>query len=252
MKRAIAVSHIRALRVGHVSPESFQDIPVAGIQPMTTIDFPGRLAAVIFTRGCPWNCRYCHNSSLRQGNESLSREEIETFFRERAGFLEGAVVSGGEPMLHRGLPELLTWLRGMGYATAVHTNGRYPGMLMAILKRGLADYIAMDIKAPPSIYDRVTGASNTCIEVSRSIQIILDSGVDYEFRTTWHPLILSERELLDTLRAASLVGVKRFFLQRFRNAGVEDPELSRGPECDFIPPQIVEEAKRLFPVFEVR
>ncbi len=228
------------------------DLPVAGIQPMTTIDFPGKLAAVVFTRGCPWNCRYCHNSALRQKGETFSWDRIESFFRERAGFLEGVAVSGGEPMLHNGLPGFLAWLRGNGYTTAVHTNGYFPAMLLSILKKGLADYIAMDIKAPPALYDRVTRVPNSCIEVARSIRIILDSGVDYEFRTTWHPAILSESELMDTVRAASLVGVKKYFIQRFRHDGVGDSELAESPDCEFIPPMVVKEAQRLFPMFEVR
>ncbi|MHB9027315.1 MAG: anaerobic ribonucleoside-triphosphate reductase activating protein [Candidatus Latescibacterota bacterium] len=246
------VSHIRALRAGLSPQADFRDLPVAGIQPMTTIDFPDRLAAVIFTRGCPWNCSYCHNSTLRAGGESLSWEKVEAFFRDRAGFLDGVVVSGGEPMLHSGLPGLLIWLRRMGYATAVHTNGYYPAMLLTILKQNLADFVAMDIKAPPAIYDRVTRAENSCIEVARSIRIILDSGVDCEFRTTWHPAVLSEYELLDTVRAASLVGVKKYFIQRFRRIGVGDSDLAQSPDCEFIPPEVVKEAKRLFPVFEVR
>jgi pyruvate formate lyase activating enzyme len=219
---------------------------------MTTIDFPGKIAAVLFTRGCPWNCRYCHNSGIRRDGECVSWDQVESFLRERAGFLEGVVVSGGEPTFHRNLPALLMWLRGLGYATAIHTNGYSPSMLLHILKKGLADYIAMDIKAPPAVYDRVTRIPNTCIGVSRSINIILESGVDYEFRTTWHPSVLSEHELLETVRAASLVGVKRLFIQRFRSAGVEDQELVQGPECEFVPEEIVKEASRLFPVFAVR
>lgn len=248
----MSVSHIRALRAGLVSQDDFRSIPVAGLQPMTTIDFPGRLAAVLFTRGCPWNCRYCHNSGLRGEGEILSWEHIETFFRDRAGFLDGVVVSGGEPLLHPGIPGLLAWLRSLGYATAVHTNGSYPATLLAVLKKGLVDYVAMDIKAPPAIYDRVTRVSNTCIEVARSISLILESGVDYEFRTTWHPSVLTECELMDTVRAASLVGVKKFFIQRFRPDGVADIELAEAPGCGIVPPDVLTEARRRFPVFEVR
>ncbi len=219
---------------------------------MTTIDFPGKLAAVLFTRGCPWNCRYCHNSGLRGEGENRPWEGVEAFLRERFGFLDGVVVSGGEPTLHPGLPGLLAWLRSLGYATAVHTNGYYPAMLRSVLKKDLVDYIAMDIKAPPAVYDRVTRVPNTCIEVARSISIILESGVDYEFRTTWHPSVLSEYELLDTVRAASLVGVKKFFIQRFRPDGVADAELSGDCESEFIPPEVLTEARKSFSVFDVR
>ena len=234
------------------SLNSFHDIPVAGIQAMTTIDFPGKIAAILFTRGCPWNCRYCHNSDLRREGETIPWERIESFLRERVGFLDGVVVSGGEPTLHPGLPALLEWLRGMGYATAIHTNGYYPAMLLHILRKGLADYVAMDIKAPPAVYDRITRIPNTCIEVSRSISIILTSGVEHEFRTTWHPAVLSETELLDTVRTASRIGVKRYYLQRFQSLGVEDQELAESSEQFALPPAVVEEARRLFTSFDVR
>lgn len=232
-----------------VTLAKYHDIPVAGIQPLTTIDFPGRLAAVIFTCGCPWNCRYCHNSSLRASGESIEWEGIEDFFRARVGFLEGVVLSGGEPTLHPHLPDLLAWLRELGYAVALHTNGFNPAMLLNILRKNLLDYVAMDIKAPPAVYDRVTRTPNSCIEASRSIKIILDSGVNYEFRTTWHPAVLSEYELLDIIRVASMVGVRSFFIQRFRSDGVADRELT---EYAALPQNVLDTARNRFPVFDVR
>ncbi len=230
----------------------YVDIPVAGIQAMTTIDFPGRLAAVFFTRGCSWKCRYCHNSYLRHDGEIVPWDEIEAFLSDRKGFLEGVVVSGGEPTMHPGLPSFLGRIRDLGYATAIHTNGANPAMLLHILKRGLVEYVAMDIKAPPAVYDRVTCMENTCIEASRSISIILNSGVEYEFRTTWHPSVLSESELLDTVRTVSRIGVKRYYLQQFHSQGVDDPELSENEVEHSFPPSVVSEARRLFPVFDVR
>jgi pyruvate formate lyase activating enzyme len=234
------------------SPDYFRSIPIAGMQAMTTIDFPGRISAILFTRGCLWNCRYCHNSGLRHDGETIQWDRIEAFLMERRGFIEGVVVSGGEPTLHRELPALLAWLRGMGYATAIHTNGSSPAMLLHILKKGLADYVAMDIKAPPAAYDRITRISNTCIEVSRSISIILESGVEHEFRTTWHPAVLSESELMDIVHNASNIGIKRYFLQRFQGVGVEDGELAESQESYALPPNVVDEARRLFAGFEVR
>lgn len=230
----------------------FWDIPVAGIQGMTAVDFPGRLACVLFTRGCPWKCRYCHNDSLRFQGECMPWEEIETFLRERVGFLDGVVISGGEPTLHPELCSLLAWIRELGYAVAIHTNGFYPNMLSSILRKNLADYVAMDIKAPPAAYDRITQTENACIEVSRSISIILGSGIDYEFRTTWHPLVLSENELMETLRTAAKSGVKKYYLQQFHSKGVSDTELAESPAFQAFPPAIVNEARMLFPVFDVR
>ena len=125
-------------------------------------------------------------------------------------------------------------------------------MLLHLFRKGIVDYVAMDIKAPPAIYDRITRSPNTCIEVSRSISIILGSGVAHEFRTTWHPAVLSESELMDIVHTASNIGIKRYFLQRFQSGGVEDRELAENPESFTVPPNVVDEARRLFAGFEVR
>jgi len=227
--------------------------PVAGIHAMTTLDYPGKLAAVFFTKGCPWRCRYCHNPGLRDdGGDSYDMEYIEDFLKSRAGFLEAVVISGGEPTHHKNLPDFLQWVRGFGYETALHTNGCCPQVLRRVVVKKLVDYIAMDVKAPPASYDRVTGARNTCVPVSRSIDIILASGIDYEFRTTYHPDILTEEELIDIIDAVSSIGAKRFFLQRFRSVGVEDDELAEIGDTAVIPEAAVERARRRFEDFDVR
>ena len=229
-------------------------ISIGGVQALTTIDFPGRIAAVFFTKGCPWNCRYCHNPELRTNGDdgALSAEHIERFLAERAGFLDGIVISGGEPTYQKKLPVFLGWLRSIGYEVAVHTNGFFPTMLKRILVKGLVDYIAMDVKAPPRAYDRVTGMENSCIAVARSIKIVVDSGVDYEFRTTYHPDILSEEELQDTICALTSVRAKRYYLQRFRPQGVADKELAVSRDIITIPEDIVDRAEKSFEFFGVR
>lgn len=234
--------------------QAVSDMPIAGIQAMTTIDFPGKIASVFFTRGCPWLCRYCHNPELRNGDpkDIIPFAEIEDFLRKRADFLEGIVISGGEPTLHSSLPDFLQWIRDFGYSTCLHTNGCSPRILTRILKKKLVDYIAMDVKAPPAAYDRVTGMGNTGIEAARSIELILSSGIEYEFRTTYHPDILSVEELLDIIHAVYSAGARRYFLQRFKSQGVKDRELVKRGEISFFPENVVKEAERLFDVFEVR
>ena len=230
------------------------EVPIAGIQPLTTIDFPGKITAVFFTKGCPWECRYCHNPELRKNgsDDSMSSGSIEEFLRKRAGFLDGIVMSGGEPTIHSALPDFLQWIREFGYVTAIHTNGYFPKMLRRVIKKGLVDYVAMDVKAPPAVYDRVTCAQDSGIAVARSIELILSSGVEYEFRTTYHPDILSEQELMDTIHAVSAVGAKRYYIQRFRTRGVTDRELVKSGEIVTIPEAVINEARKLFEVFEVR
>ncbi len=237
-----------------ISEKSVCEVPIAGIQPMTTIDFPGKIASVLFTQGCTWQCRYCHNSSLcsPDNDTRIGCSDVSDFLNEHAGFIEGIVLSGGEPTLHSALPNLLMWLRKLGYSAALHTNGSFPIMLSLLLNKRLVDYVAMDVKAPPAAYDRVTRTRNSCIAVSRGIDIILSSGVDCEFRTTYHPDILSEQDLMDIIHAPSKAGAKRYFIQRFQSRGVSDPDLVRNGKVIIIPAAVIEEAQRCFDVFEVR
>lgn len=234
--------------------KSLCNVPVAGIQALTTIDFPGKIAAVLFTKGCPWQCRYCHNPSLRlsDSDNMLSGDYLKEFLRNRVGYLEGVVISGGEPTIHASLPSMLAWIRGLGYFTALHTNGCFPKMLYLLIKKRLVNYVALDVKAPPSAYDSITQSKNTCVAVAKSIEIILSSGIDYEFRTTYHPAILSEQELMDVVHAVARVGAKSFFIQRFRSEGVIDTELVANGNVVTVPEQAVEESRRLFPEFAVR
>ena len=237
-----------------VHEKTICDIPVAGIQKMTTIDFPGHLAAVIFTQGCPWKCRYCHNPELRKRSmeNSIPWDSIESMLESRTGYLDGIVISGGEPTIHPSLPELLTFIREIGYKTAIHTNGFYPNMLQLIIKESLVDYVAMDVKGPPRAYDRITQCRETCFPVSKSINIIISSGIEYEFRTTYHPAVLSEEELLDTIKAIFSAGGKRYYLQQFQKEGVCDEELVNGYDVVSLPESAVKLGQKLFPEFGTR
>lgn len=229
-------------------------IPIAGIEPLTTVDYPGKLSAVFFTMGCPWNCRYCHNSSLKNidSDKLLSLEQVTNFLDERKGFIDGIVISGGEPTFHNSLPEFMEWLKGYGLSLALHTNGSNPEMIRTLIKKGLVDYIAMDIKSSPLSYEKITGEKDACINVARSIQIIISSARDYEFRTTYHPALLNEKELMDTVTAVHGVGAKKYFLQRFQPKGVLDRELLDYDGIFDIPDAIVKKAENIFKEFGVR
>jgi len=230
------------------------EIPVAGIQKLTSIDFPDHIAAVLFTSGCPWKCRYCHNPDLRSYSSKsyISWNSIVDFLESREGYLEGIVISGGEPTVHQSLPDFLKYIREIGYETAIHTNGFFPHMLQKIIEKGLVDYIAMDIKGPPRAYDRITQCTGTCFPVSKSIQMIISSGIKYEFRTTYHPLVLSEEELIDIMGAISYAGCKRYFLQRFQKKGVRDEDLVKNYEMYSLPESAVKLGEELFPEFGIR
>ena len=219
---------------------------------MTLIDFPGHIAAVLFTQGCPWKCRYCHNPSLWSLNaeKAMKWDEIGSFLKERVGYLEGIVISGGEPLVHKSLPDLLRWIKELGYKTAIHTNGFYPDRVRSISRSGLVDYIAMDVKGTPRGYDTITRCNNSCLPVSKSIDYIISSGVEYEFRTTWHPALLSEKDLVHTMKALSSAGGERYYLQNFRSEGVDDDELVTVNTV--LPEDVIDIGKQLFPVFGTR
>ena len=230
------------------------ELPVSGIQPMTTIDFPGRIAAVIFTPGCPWACRYCHNPGLRNsgGAELVSHEKVSAFLRDRRLFLDGIVLSGGEPTMHRGIVNFMKHLRELGYDTGLHTNGYEPGVLKYLLRKHLLDFVALDIKAPPVAYDRITDCPGSGAAVGSSLRELLASGVGYECRTTYHPDLLSEEELRDTMYAVHSAGVRTYHIQRFRDNGVEDESLILNGRAVTVPPGIMEEGIGMFDVFSVR
>lgn len=232
---------------------ALRGVPVSGIVRMTAIDFPNHLAAVLFTSGCSLRCRYCHNPELRAmaPDHALNPDAIEAFLAERRGYLDGIVVSGGEPTIHRGLPDFMEYLRSFGYLTALHTNGMHPDVLSSLLRRHLVDYVAMDVKAPPREYDRVTGTSGTSFPVSRSIDLIVGSGVPHEFRTTYHPALLTEEQLLRTMQAVVHARGQRYYLQIFRKDGVNDAELVGFGDV-MLPESAIEFGKTHFPEFGVR
>lgn len=171
---------------------------IGGLIKFTLIDFPGRPAAVVFTQGCNFRCRYCHNPELVYPHmfaEPVAMEEIYSFLKRRQGTLEGVVVSGGEPTLHEDLPSFLADLKAMGYATKLDTNGTRPEMLKSLLDAKLLDYIAMDIKAPMEKYALITGVDFNPEVLRQSMDMIRNSGLEYEFRTTYDKEVLTDADI---------------------------------------------------------
>lgn len=227
---------------------------VGGLTSLTTIDFPGRLAAIIFVRGCPWRCRYCHNASLLNAEErGLPWEEILEFLARRVKFLDGVVFSGGEPTFWTDLPHYAHLARKMGYEVAIHTNGAYPDRLERLLEEVEISWMAMDIKAPFNEYEKVCGAGADGEKARESAEIIVRSGIPYEFRTTIHPAILSVEDVLVIARYLNHLKAKHFTLQRCRTEHTLDPSL-RHEGGDFEPymRELQREFARVFPRAEFR
>jgi pyruvate formate lyase activating enzyme len=160
-------------------------LAVGGLVPFTTIDFPGRLAAVVFCQGCPWRCTYCHNPHLLPpGPGGRSWRDVLAWLETRRGLLDGVVFSGGEPLLQRALPVALTEVRALGFATALHTAGIYPQRLAAVLP--LLDWVGFDAKAPFAEYAHIVG-SDSGASARAALDLLLASGVEHEIRLTVPP-----------------------------------------------------------------
>lgn len=175
---------------------------IGGLIKFTLIDFPGRPAAVIFTQGCNFRCCYCHNPELVYPHlftETAAQEEIMAFLKRRQGSLEGVVVSGGEPTLFDDLPDFMAQIKALGYALKLDTNGTRPDMLQELVDKKLVDYIAMDLKAPLDKYSLITGVETNPSILTKSMDIIRQSGVEYEFRTTYDKDVLTDVDI-ETLK----------------------------------------------------
>ena len=160
---------------------------IAGIQKLTLLDYPGKVACTVFLGGCNFRCPYCHNFELLGGDaeEVMTVAGLLDFLRKRQGILEGVCITGGEPTLHPELPALLASVRALGYAVKLDTNGYRPEALEAILAQGLVDYVAMDLKNGPEAYGETVGVPGVDMaKISQSIRLLMESKVDFELRTT--------------------------------------------------------------------
>jgi pyruvate formate lyase activating enzyme len=196
---------------------------IGGLQKFSLVDFPGRIAATVFCRGCSFRCPYCHNPQLvdpARYTDLIPQIEVLDFLAARRGQLQGVVLSGGEPTLHEDLPDFLTAVRELGFSTKLDTNGSNPDLLSNILERGLVDYIAMDIKAPLASYERLVAAPVRVLDIQRSIDLIIASGVAHEFRTTYLEPVLSIDDMREIARAVR--GCQLFVVQSFRAAATLD------------------------------
>jgi pyruvate formate lyase activating enzyme len=202
---------------------------VGGLTPLSTTDWPGKLAAVVFCQGCAWNCPYCHNAALRPftpggGTGERPWAEVLAWLEIRRGLLEAVVFSGGEPLLQLGLAEAMRQVRGLGFHVGLHTSGMDPAALARVLP--LCDWVGLDLKAPRAAYERITGVSGSAQTTWASLDLVRASGVAFELRTTWHPALLSEDELLELAHEHSVLDGVDWALQAFQTEGCADAELA--------------------------
>ena len=207
---------------------------IGGLQKFSLLDFPGYLAAIIFTQGCNFRCQFCYNPMLvwpineadklqnkkfseekEKGYPLISEDSLFSFLRARLGKLDAIVITGGEPTLHPDLPQFIAKIRKLSFKIKLDTNGTNPKMLGKLIKDKMLDYIAMDIKASPVKYKETTQVKPNLNNIRKSLKLIVESGLPYEFRTTVVPGLLSEGDI-DSI-GRMIEGADKWYLQKFKN-----------------------------------
>lgn len=192
---------------------------IGGLQKTSLLDFPEKIAAIVFTMGCNFRCGYCHNPELINGEAKI--EEVFEFLKTRQGKLDGVVITGGEPCLQKDLPEFIKQVKELGFAVKLDTNGSFPEMLEKVLAD--LDYVAMDIKAPLEKYSQIVNVDVDTSKILKSIEILKNCGVDYEFRTT---VVKSQLSFEDFEKIGQLIqGAPRYYLQKFVASKILDKGL---------------------------
>jgi len=192
-----------------------------GLQKLTLLDYPGKVACTLFTAGCNFRCPFCHNAALvthHFSSPAYSEEDILSFLAKRKGILDGVCITGGEPLLHTDLPAFLGAVKNLGYAVKLDTNGSFPKRLISLVEEGLVDTVAMDIKNSPERYAETCGLASVDIEsISQSIRFLLSDPIAYEFRTT----VVRELHTMEDIENIGkwIRGARQYYLQHFVDSG---------------------------------
>jgi pyruvate formate lyase activating enzyme len=225
---------------------------VGGLTRLSTTDWPGMLAAVVFCQGCPWRCGYCHNPHLipPRGEAELPWDEVARFLERRIGLLDAVVFSGGEPTSQAGLADALHAVRALGFRIGLHTGGAYPRRLAEVLP--LVDWVGFDVKAQFADYSRTTGIAGSGEPARASLDLLLASGVPHEIRTTVHPALLPDAALAGLAGQLAEAGVKHYVVQAFRSQGCADATLRALSTRERPLHAVASPFAELFPVFALR
>ena len=192
-----------------------------GFQKLTLLDYPGKMACTLFTKGCNFYCPFCHNSFLvdkTDDAENISAEEVLSYLKKRQGILEGVCITGGEPLLNGGIEDFIKEVKSLGYSVKLDTNGSFPQKLKDLAEKRLIDYVAMDIKNSLQKYAETSGCENLDLsKIEESIDFLLSGKIDYEFRTT----VVREFHTVDDIKKISerISGAEKYFLQCFVDSG---------------------------------
>jgi len=205
---------------------SAQSLRIGGLTPLTTLDYPGELAAVLFCQGCPWRCRYCHNGHLltSRNRDRIPWSDVRTFLRGRRGLLDALVFSGGEPTLQTALPAAMREGKSLGFKIGLHTAGPYPNRLQRLLP--YLDWVGLDIKAQPADYPAITGVPGSGERAWESLRLLLEAGIALQVRTTVLPGFNDEGDISHLADRLATLGVQDHVLQPCRTDSILDPSLS--------------------------
>lgn len=187
---------------------------IAGYIKNSFVDYPAHISCAVFLGGCNFDCWYCHNRPYIKSAGDIDASVVLEFLQKRKGWLQGVVISGGEPTLNKELPEFIKKIKAMGYPVKLDTNGSRPDVLKSLIDQGLIDYVAMDYKAPLEKYAQLAGVPIDIKVIKKSVDIIMNSGIDYEFRTTFAPT-LTQEDIIQIVQ--ELKGAKKFALQQYRH-----------------------------------
>ena len=225
---------------------------MGGITPFSATDYPGKLAAVVFVQGCPWRCGYCHNPHLqtRTDDSPLPWVQVLALLKRRVGLIDAVVFSGGEPTIDPALENAMREVRALGFGVGLHTAGVYPRRLAEVLP--LVDWVGLDVKASLQGYDAITGVTDSARHALASAETVLASGVAHEFRTTVHPALHSEHDILALAASLSAMGVRHYALQVFRSTGCADASLQLGSTAGFPGADCIAQVSALFETFTFR
>lgn len=236
-----------------VPPRNTHDtLKVGGITPFTATDFPGMLAAVLFVQGCAWRCGYCHNTHLqeRTPESPIAWQDVLDFLYRRSELIDAVVFSGGEPATDPALIEAIWAVRKMGFAIGMHSAGIYPRRLAEVLP--WIDWIGLDVKAPFDRYEKVTGIADSGKQARASLDAILESGVDYEVRTTVHPTLHDDNDIIELASSLEAIGVTHYALQVFRKQGCTDHGLNAASTAGYPSEATIKRISMMFPKFTLR
>jgi len=205
---------------------------ILGLQKLTLLDYPGKVACTVFTAGCNFACPFCHNSPLLRGEgRPIPAEEALSFLKKRRGMLEGVCISGGEPTLWPGLMDFAREVKALGYAVKLDTNGARPEVLRALIDDGLIDYAAMDVKNSLAKYPKTAGTELDTGRITESISLLLRGSIGYEFRTTVTRELHTPEDMREIGRM--IQGAEKYYIQPFKDSGdILRPGMSRHTDAE--------------------